>query len=273
MTMKWKRSTSTMLLLVVGVLYICPIIWMVLGSLKTQRDIFSYIPKVVFTPTLANYAYIMNPAVALYQYLENSLVVALASSIIALALGTWTAFALANFRVVRQRDFEFWILSMRMIPPLSVIVPFYLMFTQLHLFDTRSGLVLVYLTFNIPLVVWLLKGFFADVPKEIGEAARVDGCGVMGLFVRIALPLVRPGLVAAFLLCVMTSWNEFPFALYLTSRSAVTIPVAINGFNTQNGVQWGPLLAAGTIAVVPVFILSVAIRRHLVRGLTMGSAK
>ncbi|MGH2410238.1 MAG: carbohydrate ABC transporter permease, partial [Chloroflexota bacterium] len=265
--------TSTALLTIVAVLYICPILWMVLGSLKNQRDIFSYVPKVRFSPTLDNYRYLTNASVALYQNMENSLVVALASSIIALALGTWTAFVLANFRVARQRDFEFWILSMRMIPPLSLIVPFYLMFTKLNLFDTRTGLVLVYLTFNIPLVVWLLKGFFSDIPKDLAEAAKVDGSGVMGLFFRISLPLVRPGLVAAFLLCVMTSWNEFPFAQYLTSRSAVTMPVAITGFNTQNGVLWGPMLAAGTVAVIPVIILSVAIRKHLVRGLTMGSSK
>ena len=270
---KGKRPTSTIVLTIVGVLYICPILWMVLASLKSQRDIFSYIPKVIFAPTLDNYKYLMNPSVALYQYLQNSLIVALASSVIALLLGTWTAYVLANFRVARQRDLEFWILSMRMIPPLSVVVPFYLMFTSLRIFDTYSGLVLVYLTFNTPLVVWLLKGFFSELPKEIEEAARVDGCGVFGLFFRIALPLVRPGLVAAFLLCIITSWNEFPFALYLTSRIAVTMPVAINGFNTQNGVLWGPMLAAGTVAVVPVFVLSVAIRKHLVRGLTMGSAK
>lgn len=271
--MKRNHRVGTPLLVLVAVLYICPIIWMILASFKTQREIFSYVPEVIFSPTLSNYAYLMNPAVELYRYLENSLIVALGSSVIAVVVGAWTAYVLANFRVARQRDFEFWILSMRMIPPLSVVVPFYLMYTTLHLFDTRQGLILVYLTFNIPLVVWLLKGFFSEVPKEIQEAARVDGVGVLGMFWRIALPLVLPGLVAAFLLCIMTSWNEFPFALYLTSRSATTVPVAITGFNTENGVQWGPMLAAGTVAIVPVLVFAIAIRRYLVRGLTMGAVK
>lgn len=271
--MKSKRPAGSILLIAVAVLYILPIVWMILASFKTERQIFSYVPKVVFPPTIANYVYLMNPAVALYQYLENSLIVALGSSVVAVIIGAWTAYVLANFRIARQRDFEFWILSMRMIPPLSVVVPFYLMFSVLHLFDTRLGLILVYLTFNVPLVVWLLKGFFSEVPKEIQESARIDGVGVFAMFFRIALPLVLPGLVAAFLLCLMTSWNEFPFALYLTSRAAVTLPVAITGFNTENGVLWGPMLAAGTIAIVPVFIFALAIRRYLVRGLTMGAVK
>ena len=270
---KWTKWVSALLLTLAGLLYITPILWMFLGSLKTQVQLFSYVPEITFSPTFDNYRYLVRPGTAITPYMENSLVVAIGSSVLAIAIGTWTAYVLANFRVRAKRDFEFWVLSMRMVPPLAVVVPFYFMATTVHLFDSRTGLILVYLTFNIPLVVWLMKGFFVDLPRDIAEAAKVDGCGDIGRFWRIELPLVRPGLVAALLLCLITSWNEFPFALYLTSRAAVTMPVALTGFNTENGVQWGPMLAAGTVAVLPVFIFSVIIRRHLVRGLTMGSVK
>jgi len=270
---KWRRPISTALLTLVGLLYIAPILWMILGALKTQVQLFSYVPELLFSPTGDNFSYLVRTGVAITPYMVNSLIVAIASSFIAIAVGTWTAYVLANFRIKRKKDFEFWILSMRMIPALSVVVPFYLMATAVHLYDSRIALVLVYLTFEIPLVVWLMKGFFVELPKEISDAARVDGCGDIGRFWRIALPLVRPGLVSALLLCFIASWNEFPFALYLTSRSAVTMPVALTGFNTENGVLWGPMLAAGTVAALPVFIFSILIRRHLVRGLTMGSVK
>ena len=160
-----------------------------------------------------------------------------------------------------------------MAPPFGVLIPFYLMFSRMGLLDRRISLVIVYMVFNLPFVVWMMRSFFSELPLELEESAMVDGCTRWGAFARIALPLALPGLAATMIFCVIMSWNEFLFALLLTGTQAKTAPVALYGFVTFREVLWGPLFAAGTIITAPVLVFTLLAQKHLVRGLTMGAIK
>ncbi|MGZ5436616.1 MAG: carbohydrate ABC transporter permease [Pyrinomonadaceae bacterium] len=271
-----SRTVKYAVLLMALLLTLAPVYWMITISFKREVDQFALPPKwFVFTPTLEHYAdAFINRSFG--QYLFNSLFIAVASTICALVIGTLAAYALARFRLPwnLDRKLALWILSTRMFPAIVTAVPLFLIMRAVWLVNTRLSLIIVYTGLNLPFVVWMMRGFFAEVPRDLEEAAMVDGDSRMGAFWRVVLPLVAPGLAATAVFCLIVSWNEFLFALVLTQTDdAMTLPVGIAGRVTQYGIKWGAMSAAAVVAMVPILVFALSVQRYLVRGLSLGAVK
>jgi multiple sugar transport system permease protein len=255
---------------------VVPVYWMLTISLKTEVDQFASPPKwFKFAPTLAHY-YDAFSTRSFGRYLITSAIVATLSTTCAMVLGTMAAYGLSRFRLRGQlgRRLSLWILSTRMFPPIVTAVPLFLMMRDLRLINTVSSLVIVYTALNLPFVVWMMRGFFKELPRELEEAALVDGDSRLGALVRVILPLAAPGLAATAVFCLIVSWNEFLLALVLTQTdAAMTLPVGIAGRVTQYEIQWGVMSAAGVVAMVPILVFALAVQRYLVRGLSLGAVK
>lgn len=256
--------------------FLFPLYWLAVTALKPPAQLFAQPPALwPAPPTLVHFRDLLAGA-ALGRLAWNSAVVAVGSTLLSLVVGTLGAYSLSRFSLPYSlnRHLSFWILSTRAFPPIISIVPLFLILRQFGLVDTRLGLVLAYAAFNLPFVVWMMKGFFDDLPRELEESALVDGDTPFGAFRRIALPLVRPGLAATALFCLILSWNEFLFALVLTqTEAALTLPVGIANQVTQYEIRWGAMSAAGVVAMAPLFLVALLVQRHLVRGLTYGAVK
>lgn len=226
-------------------------------------------PRWIFTPTLHAFKAVLQDA-EFSRYFLNSLIVVVAATVVALLLGTPAAYVLARFPFRGRNQFDFWILSTRMAPAVATLIPFFLLFRAVGMLDSIAGLVIVYLSLNLPLVIWMMKSFFLDVPAELEEAAMVDGCGYFTAFTRVILPVTITGIAAAGILSFLFTWNEFMFALVLTGPVAKTAPVALYNFVSYTEINWTQLSAAGTILVIPVIIFVAVVQRDLVRGMTMG---
>jgi len=241
-------------------------------SFKTRVDIFTIPPSISFNPTLDNYfaAFVEKNFT---KYLMNSLVVVAGSTIIAVSLGSLAAYSFSRFKMWADKHILFDILTFRMAPLIVFIIPFYMIWTNLGIYDTHVGIIIAHAAFNMPLVVWLMLSFFDGLPRDLEEAAMVDGCSRLVTFFRIVLPLVAPGLAASAVICIIFSWNEFFFAMVLTSVYAKTLPAAITGFVTTRGTLWGEMAAVATIIILPVLIFAIIVQKYLVRGLTFGAIK
>lgn len=273
----WSRNpiadTAQLVAIVVLAIFILvPIYWMASTSLKTGNQTFAMPPVFVFQPTFEHYGEIFAEGVVT-KGLRNSLIVASLSTLLALLLGTPAAYAMARFDFRGKASLWFWLISNRFISPIVVALPFFLLARDLSLLDSHLVLILTYLTFNIPLVIWLCIDQFRAIPREIDQAAMVDGANQWQALRTVVLPLAIPGLVVAAILCFVFSWNEFLFALVLTRSEAKTAPVEAANFMTGFGVRWGAMMATGTLIVLPVVVFAAIVSRHLVRGLTMGAVK
>ena len=253
-------------------LFTVPTIWLILTSFKSRVDTFAMPPKFFFDPILDNYAAVIGDT-AFIRYYLNSIIVAVTTSFLSLAVGLPAAYAFARFQWKHREQLAFWILSTRMAPPILVVLPFYLVFRNLGLLNTRLALVLVYLTFNLAFVVWLMKGYFAAIPKDLEESARVDGAVRLRALIDIILPVSAPGIAACMVFTFITSWNEYFYALILSGTRSQTVPVAVNSFITLVGIRWGEVTAAGTLILLPVVIFGILVKKHLISGLTMGAIK
>ena len=252
-----------------------PLYMMFTTSIKTDQETFAWPPIWVFTPTFNSYynALFLFGGRSVDHYLVNSVFVTLASSALAVFLGAMAAYGLARFRFRGNRDIAFFILSTRFAPPVGFIVPIYLMVQRSGLLDNQLALVIIYTSMNLSFVTWVLRGFFLDIPIEIEEAALVDGYSRWQIFLRVALPLVRPGLAATAILSVIFSWNEFLFASIVAPGNAATLPVYLAGFSASMNIDWAEYMAVGTMAVLPIMIFTLVLKRHLVRGLTFGAVR
>jgi multiple sugar transport system permease protein len=249
-----------------------PIVWMVLSSLKTQVDAFQMPPQFIFKPTLASYIDLFQQG-DFGKYLKNSVIASLSSVILAIGLGAPGAYGLVRGGYRQKQGIAFWIISQRMTPIAAAIVPLYMMFSNLSLISTLPGLIIAYTTFNLPFAFWLMMSFFEDLPVESEEAALVDGASWFQAFWRIALPQARPGLVATAVLALVFAWNDFAFAIAFTDTSTQTVPIAASLLISQQGVKWGQAMAIGTMIITPMLAAGILVRRHLVRGLSMGAVK
>lgn len=264
---------ETAILLIFVLIYLYPIIWQVTTAFKTQSDALAMPPKWIFTPTFENFANVLFER-QMGRFFLNSVIIAVGSSVLAVIIGAMAAYALGRFQFKGKRDIAFWILSTRMAPPVAVIIPIFILYRNyLKLYNTYFGMILIYLVFNLPFAVWMLRGFFAEIPRDIEDAALVDGCSRWQAFWRVLLPMVAPGLAATAIFCIIVSWNEFLFALILTADKTKTLPVAITTFVSGMEIQWGELTASGTVVMIPLLIFALAVQRHLVRGLTLGAVK
>ena len=251
------------------VVYLFPFYWMVLSSLKNQIQNMMTPPLFLFQPTFENYytVFQQNPFV---KFLWNSVVVGAGSTGVGLVLGLPAAYSIARFRHQRV---ALAVLVARITPGISYLVPWFIMFTQVHMVGTYPALILTHLTVGLPLIVWIMIGFFEDVPHELEDAALIDGCSRAGVFFRVALPLVKPGIVTAGILSFIMSWNNFLYSAILADDSTRTLPVAVYGFLSFGGFDWGALTAAATVITLPVMILALLIQRHIIGGLSMGAVK
>jgi multiple sugar transport system permease protein len=264
-------SWIDVLLLVAVILVLFPLVWTLITSLKGRFEIASYPPKVIFKPTLENYATVFIRD-RFYTYFKDSIIIAVSSTAVAIFLGTMAAYSMVRHRV-GGNFLPFWILSTRMFPPIAIILPVYILMRKLGLLDTYYAIVIMHTLVNLPFVVWLMSGFFREVPKEIDEAAMVDGCSMLRAYFRVLLPIVLPGLLATTVFCLITSWNEFLFSLVLSGMHVKTLPVAGAFYVTDRDILWGPMAAVGVTASIPIIIFTILIQKHLVRGLTYGAVK
>jgi multiple sugar transport system permease protein len=244
-------------------------------ALKNERDVFAWPPVWLFKPSFANFyeALFVFGGQGALSFIVNSVIITAASTVLSVMLGAMAAYGLARFRFPARKHLSFWILSTRFAPPIAFVVPMYMMARKFGLLDTHLGLILIYTSMNLSLVIWLLRGFFVEIPIEIEEAALVDGYTRLQIFWRIALPLVRPGIVTAAILAAIFSWNEFLFAAILTQSRAATLPVYLSGFSNAMGLAWGQYMAVGVIAVLPIALFTMVLQKHLVRGLTFGAVR
>jgi multiple sugar transport system permease protein len=258
-------------LIVLTGLFLFPLLWMLSTSIKTQADYFTYppvwIPK---HPSLEHYRYIVSTTGL--SAVRNSLIIAGANVVLVMLVSIPAAYAIARFRV-GGHNFSFWVLSQRMLAPIAVILPLFLLFSRLDLIDKHIALILGYTTFNTAFAVWLLIGFFEEFPTEIEDAGLVDGCSRWGVLFRVTLPIVSPGLVVTALFCFIFAWNEFLFALILTRQAAVTIPVQLAQFQAPTKILWGEMSAYATIGILPPMVFAFLLQRYLVRGLAVGGVQ
>ena len=299
---KW---TSGVIVVLYALVTITPLLWIFLTSFKTSADAVAYPPKVFSQPSLEGYCNLFNissrqtpefmaslPPPQGYcakvarergmviagpsktpGRLMNSLVIGFGSTFLAVFLGTLAAYALSRFRVPVKDDLLFFILSTRFMPPIAVAIPIYLMFRQLGLLDSYIGMILLYTAVNVSLAVWLLKGFIDEIPREYEEAALVDGYTRIQAFLKTVLPQAMTGIAATAVFCLIFSWNEYAFAVLLTSGNAQTMPPFIPFIIGEGGQDWPAVAAATTLFVVPILVFTVLLRRQLLRGITFGAVR
>jgi multiple sugar transport system permease protein len=254
------------------VINLTPIIWAGLTSIKQPVDAFSIPPTIIFTPTF-EYHYSVWIQERFWYYLMNSLIISVAVVCISVPIGTLAAYALSRSRTRHTRAILFGLLTVRMFPQILLALPFFIVGMTVHLIDTHLIMVLAIVAINQPFTIWLMRSFLVDVPIELDEAARIDGCNNWQVFWLVVLPVVRPGLVVTALFSLLLSYNEFLFALVLTGSRAKTLPVAIAEYGAEDIAYWS-ISAAGAIGIMlPIVVFMLFMQRHLVQGLTFGAVK
>jgi multiple sugar transport system permease protein len=254
------------------ILSLAPIVYLLITSFKPPELTFSVPPVWIFTPTLKNYADVFQGG-EFAKYFMNSLVIALSTTLIALVLGAFAAYGFARFRFRGSFWLRMSALIPQMLPPITIIVPLYVLFNGMHLTDTRTALIISYLTFTIPLSIWMMIGFFEDVPEDLEESAMIDGCTRFEALFRVSVPIVTPGLAATAILGFLYCWNEFLYAVILTGRVSRTLPVTITSFMTNKAILWGRIAASGSLVLIPVLIFALLAQRYLIQGLSKGAVK
>lgn len=250
-------------------IFMFPFVWMIMSSFKTQVQIMTMPPQWIFTPTLENYAEVFGRQ-DFGRYIINSFVIALGSTLAGLVLGLPAAFSIARYK---QQGLGFAILIARIVPGITMLIPWFILFTRLKLVDTYTALILTHMLVTMPFIVWVMIAFFEAIPQDLIDAARVDGCTEQMAFVRVVLPISGPGIITSSILAFLFSWNNFMFSNILTGLRTKTLPVAIFNFLSYTEVNWGGLMAASVIITLPVLILALLTQKYIVRGLTAGAVK
>jgi len=267
---------------VIAIIYFAPVFWMILTAFKTRQDALAIPPKLFFTPTLENFTSVFYDKTSsgevvpsdAWLYFFNSAFIAGSSVLLALVIGTLAAHAFSRYPLKGNDTYLFIILTTRMLPPIVVIIPIFLLFRITGLSGTYIGIILLYTSFNLPFSIWMMKSFFDDLDREVEDSARMDGSSDWDVFGRIVLPQVLAGLAATLVFALILTWNEFIFALLLTGTETRTVPVAIaSTIGGSIGVDWGKLSAMITLFLIPVFIVTFALQNQLLRGVTFGTIR
>lgn len=264
------RVSKTVLLLIYALFALFPLLWMIIMSLKPDSQMFT--TTFLFSPTMENYSAVFLRSDYPHFFLNN-LLVSISAVLLSLIVGVPAAYALARFHFKLKEDIAFTILSFRFAPEILVILPLFLIYQKTGLYDTYFGLIWVYQLITLPLLIWILRGYFEDISPDIEAAAQLDGYSWWQVFLKVLLPLVKPGLVAAGLLCFIFAWNAFTFPLLLSDAKAQTSTVVALRFLASDTVHYGQVAAAATISALPEVILALLIQKHLVRGLSFGAVK
>jgi len=259
-----------------------PIFWIFLMSLKTDKEIIASVPRFFFGPTLENYKAILFGIKAagtetsrpdFILYFKNSLIITSGAVVISLLAGVPAAYALARFKFKFREDIAFTFLSFRFAPEIAVIIPIFVIYRTLGLYNTYVGMILVYQLITLPLIVWIMRGYFEDIPESIEQAARLDGYSWFSVFRRISLPLVKPGLASTAILSFIFAWNNFIFGLVLGAKETFPVTVGTLGFISYESVLWGQMAAASMVTILPEIIVAFFIQKYLVRGLSLGAVR
>lgn len=251
------------------VLFLLPFLWMVLASFKTQQQILDTTQLFHFTPNFDNYTNVFTKY-AFLGFIFNSFIVALGSTILGLVLGLPAAYAIAKYK---QSGLGLLILVARIVPGISFLIPWFIIFSRLGMIDTYTSLILSHMLVTMPFIIWVMIPFFEGLPHELEESARVDGCTMMGAFLRIMLPISWPGIITSSILAFIFSWNNFMFSLILAGDNTKTLPIAIFNFLSYSDINWGGLMAASVIITAPVLVIALAAQRYIIAGLTGGAVK
>ena len=275
MTGKQKKrlwnAVHVVLILIAAFIMLVPILWIAMAAFKTHVDVYQL--KLVFTPTLENFATVFDAPYYLGDKLLNSTIVALVTVLLAVPIATCAAYSFSRFSLRGETTMLVMILATQFVPAVVIVLPFFVMFRDIGLLDTRMGLILVNLAIVMPFAIWMIKGFIDGIPIDTEEAALVDGSTRLQVIRNIVLPMAAPGLVTAGIFCFIIAWNEFLFALIITSKDAVTLPIGLALFKAEEGDLWNLLAAAGIIIMVPMFVLALIIQKHFVQGMTMGAVR
>jgi len=267
-----KRALFYIALTIITALFLLPF-WIILTtSLRSRLETFNNVLVLFFKPTIEHYVRVLAEE-NFPRYFFNSFVIASAVTVLVSYLGALTAFTLTRFLFKGYRIVTIGIITARMFPPIALLPAFFLLASRLHLVDTRAVVIFAHTAYGLPFIVFMMLGFFYAVPRDLDEAARIDGCSWFGVFNRVILPNVAPGLAAAAILSFVWSWNEFLFALVLTRATSKTLPVTVSEFLTFTQVDWQGLTSMGTILIVPAVIITIFAQKHLVKGLTAGAVK
>ena len=266
-------STAVLALLVVGACLVSlfPVIWTFLTSIKSNVDAFAMPPKWIFQPTLSNYMNVFEKQ-PFGKYFCDSIVVAVVSTVVIMVVGSLGAYSVTRYQA-RGVEMGKYVLLFRMLPPMAIVLPVFILFRTYGMLDTYPGLIMVYTGFNLPFGIWMLMGFFQNLPMELEEAALVDGCSRYRAFWKVILPLASPGIAATSILVLIQCWNEYLFALILTARNVRTLPIGASMFVQEHQILWGELTAAAILIMLPIFVAGLFVQRYLVRGLTVGALK
>ena len=256
----------------IAIIMFFPIFWMFITGFKTEVDAVSTPPHLFFHPTLQSYVEVQERA-NYFLFAMNSVIISVGGTVLALLLAIPAAYVMAFFPTHRTRGTLLWMLSTKMLPPVGVLIPIYLILRATGLLDTRTGLVLIYMLMNLPIVVWMLYSFFREVPKEILEAARMDGATPTQQLLELLLPLSLPGIFSTSLLSIIICWNEAFWSINLTASKAAPLTAFIASFSSPEGLFWAKLSAASFLAIAPILVFGWLTQRQLVRGLTFGAVK
>ena len=254
---------------IIAILYAFPILYMILTGFKPEEMVAP--PKLLFTPTLDNYNAVITDGLVLHSY--NSVFITIATVILTVLLSVPAAYSLVFGKLKRAQGIYYWFITTTLLPSVAVVIPIFLALNYIKLLDTKLGLILLYSAAGVPLMIWLIKTFFEDIPNELLEAADIDGCTRFASFFRIIMPLVRGGVFSTAMLVFIITWNEFFFAVNMTYSKAATLPIYLNRFLTQQGYFWAKMSAASTLVVIIPIILSFFTQKTLVKGLTVGAVK
>lgn len=273
-----KSVVAYTLVTIAAAVSVFPVYWAITMSLRPTLLTFSMPPVFIFRPTLEHYKAALIPGYGnvsfqLSRYLLNSIVVSLVTIGLTIVAGSLAAYALSRFRFRGKNGIAFFILATRMLPPVGTIIPIFLVMLRLNLLDTRISLILAYTALNIPLVTWMLRSFFDEIPVELEEAALVDGCSRGSALLKVVLPLVAPGMAATSVFAFLLSWNEFPLALVLTNRDAMTLPLLAMQFVSDEGIYWGVMAATSTLILIPPIVFVLFAQKYMIRGMTLGAVK
>jgi multiple sugar transport system permease protein len=273
MTMRSRRfiteTLSEVILFLIMVIMMLPIVWLIMMSLKTEADALEMPPKLFFVPTFQHYIAVFSTP-GMLRALGNSAFIASASLTLALVVGIPAAYGLVRFNFKLRQPLAIAVLLTRIAPPVGMLIPFYLMYRAAGLLDTYTAMIFAHTGMNLPIVTWMMMGFFRDVPRELEEAARLDGCSQIEAFCKIVLPVTVNGIVTVGIIGFLFSWNELMFATTLTGTTTRTAPAAISNFLLYQEVKWGPLTAAAVTVIIPALAFIGFAQKHLLRGLTAG---
>jgi len=257
---------------VMALVWVFPILWTLVTSLKPAGGLTGLRPTFVFVPTLESYRALFGER-AYGPFLLNSLAVAGGATVVSVVLAAFAAYALAHSPLRGREGMAMWILSLRMLPPIATVIPFYLVLSRVGLLDSYAGLLLVYLSFSLPFAIWMLQGYFAELPRSVIEAAAADGAGPVATLFRIALPMTKGGVAVTTIFTFVFAWNEFLFAFLLTRERWVTLPVRLGSTITPFQTDWGYLTAGAMVAFMPLVVVVFLLQRELARGISLGAMR